>query len=152
MNVINNQQLWFDNALSYRARVEKNALGDMIRHIYDNISTLGLEITDSIVVTICEEAKEPKQTILGVEIIVPVNKPFESNCHYIFKPHFRLENAILFKYCGEASVFPEIRKKLYEYALDRHYFPLTNVYFSIKQISGNEVVTNVYLGLNGNSL
>lgn len=152
MNVIENQQLWFDNALSYRARVEKDSLGDMISHINDNISVLGMEITDSIVVTVCEEAREPNRTILGVEIIVPVNKPFESNCHYIFKPHFKLENAVLMKYCGKASEFPETKNKLREYALEKHYSPLTNVYFSIKRISGDEVVANAYLGVDGNTL
>lgn len=152
MNVIENQQLWFDIALSYRARVEKDSLGDMISHIYDNISALGLEITDSIVVTVCEEVREPKRTILGVEFIVPVNKPFESNCHYVFKPHFKLENAVLLKYCGKASELPETNKRLREYAYEKHYSPLTNVYFSIKQISGDDVVANAYLGVDGNSL
>lgn len=152
MNVIENQQLWFDTALSYRARVEKNSLGDMIRHICENIPVLDLKITDSVVVSVYEEVAEPKQTILGVEIIVPVDKPFESNCHYVFKPNFRLEHAVLLKYCGKASEFPEMKKKLCEYALDRHYSPLTNVYFSIKQIQGNDVVANAYMGVDGNSL
>lgn len=152
MNVIENQQLWFDNALSYRTRVEKNSLGDLIRHIYDNISVLGLEITDSVVVSVFEETNEPKQSILGIEIIVPVNKPFESNCHYVFKPHFKLENAVLFKYCGKASDFPDASKSLCEYALNKRYSPLTNVYFSIKQINGDEVVANAYLGIDGNLL
>lgn len=152
MNVIENQQLWFDNVLSYRARVEKDSLGDLIRHIYDNISVLGLEITDNIVVAVSEETDEPKQTILGVEIIIPVNKPFKSNCHYVFKPHFRLENAVSLKYCGKASDLPEMNKRLCEYALMRQYSPLTGVYFSIKQICGNEVVANAYMGINGNLL
>ncbi len=152
MDVIENQQLWFDNALSYRTRVEENSLGDLIRHIYDNVSVLGLEITDSVVVSVFEETKEPKQTILGIEIIVPVNKPFESNCHYVFKPHFKLENAVLYKYCGKASNLPEVGRRLCEYALTKRYSSLTNVYFSIKQISGNEVVANAYLGINGNLL
>ena len=152
MNVIENQQLWFDNALSYRARVEKYSLGDMIRHIYDNIAVLGLEITDSVVVSVFEETKEPKQTILGIEMIVPVNKPFESNCHYVFKPHFKLENAVLYKYCGKASEFPEIKKKLCEYAINKRYSPITDVYFSVKQLNGDDVVANAYLGINGNSL
>ena len=152
MNVIENQQLWFDNVLSYRTRVEKNSLGDMIKHICGNISVLGLEITDNIVITIIEETEEPKQTILGVEVIIPVNKPFKSNCHYLFKPHFRLENAVLTKYCGKTSELPEINKRLREYALSKQYFPLTNVYFSIKQICGNDVVANAYIGINGNLL
>ena len=152
MNVIENQHLWFDMALSYRARVEKNSLCDLIRHVCDNISILDLKITDSVVVSVYEEFAEPTQTIFGIEIIVPVDRPFESNCHYVFKPHFKLENAVLLKYCGKASEFPEIKKKLCEYALSKHYSPLTNVYFSIKQIDGSEVVANAYLGVDGNSL
>lgn len=152
MNVIENQQLWFDNVLSYRTRVEKDSLGDMIKHICDNISVLGLEITDNIVLTVSEETEESKQTILGVEVIIPVNKPFKSNCHYIFKPHFRLENAVLFTYCGNVGGLPKMNKRLREYALSRQYSPLTGVYFSIKQICGNEIVANAYMGINGNLL
>lgn len=152
MNVIENQQLWFDTALSYRARVEKNSLVDMIRHICDNISALDMKITNDVVVSVDEEICESNQTILGVEIIVPVNRPFESNCHYVFKPHFKLENAVLLKYCGKASEFPKMKRALREYVIDRHYSPLTNVYFSIKQINGSDVVANAYIGINGNSL
>lgn len=152
MDVIENQHLWFDMVLSYRARVEKNSLCDMIRHVRDNISVLDLKITDSVAVSVYEEFTEPNRTIFGVEIIVPVDRPFESNCHYVFKPHFKLENAVMLKYRGNASEFPEIKKALCEYALNRHYSPLTNVYFSIKQIDGDEVVANAYLGVDGNSL
>lgn len=152
MNVIENQHLWFDMALSYRTRVEKDSLCDLIRHVCDNIEVLDLKITDSVVVSVYEEFTEPNRTILGVEIIVPIDRPFESNCHYVFKPHFKLENAVLLKYRGKASEFPEIKKKLCEYALNRHYSALTNVYFSIKQIDGEEVVANAYLGVDGNSL
>lgn len=152
MDVIENQHLWFDMTLSYRTRVEKNSLCDLIRHIRDNIMLLDLKITDSVVVSVYEEFAEPTQTIFGVEIIVPVDRAFESNCHYVFKPHFKLENAVMLKYRGKASEFPEIKKKLCEYALNKHYSPLTNVYFSIKQIDGDEVVAKAYLGVDGNSL
>lgn len=152
MDVIENQHLWFDTVLSYRARVEKDSLGNMIKYVCDNIAVLDLKITDSVVVSVYEEFTEPARTIFGVEIIVPVDRSFESNCHYVFKPHFKLENALLLKYRGKASEFPEMKKKLCEYALKRQYSPLTNVYFSIKQINGDEVVANAYLGVDGNLL
>lgn len=152
MDIIENQYLWFDMVLSYRARVEKNLLCDLIRHVRDNIAVLDLKITDSMVVSVYEEFPEPTQTILGVEILVPVDRLFESNCHYVFKPHFKLENAVMLKYRGKASEFPDIKKKLCEYALNKHYSPLTNIYFLIKQIDGDEIVANAYLGVDGNSL
>ncbi|MCM1062599.1 MAG: hypothetical protein NC452_20315 [Eubacterium sp.] len=152
MRVIENQQLWLDNVLSYRARVEKDSLAGMIRHICDSISVLDMKITDDVVVSVDEEINESNRTILGVEIIVPVDRPFESNCHYVFKPHFKLENAVLLKYCGKASELPKTRDELCEYAASRHYSPLTNVYFSIKQINESDVVADAYMGINGNLL
>lgn len=151
MDVIENQQLWFDTALSYRARVEKDSLADMIRHICDNVSALDLKITSSVVVSVHEEITEPKQTILGVEIIVPVDRPFESNCHYVFKPHFKLENAVLLKYCGKASELPETRKALREYAINRHCSPLnSSCYLCAKKprfVLGNKCSLRISRGL-----
>lgn len=152
MNVIENQQLWFDTVLSYRTRIEKSSLSSMLRHITDNIETLGLERTDNVVFSIYEEIYEPEQTILGIEVIVPIDRPFASNCHYVFKPHFKLENAVLIKYCGKMSGLTEIRKELCKYAADKHFSPLTNVYYYIKQLSGDNVIANAYMGINGNLL
>ena len=152
MNLIENQQLWFDTVLSYRTRVEKNALGDMIRHIRDNVSALDLKITDDVVVSISEEITEPNKTILGVEVIVPVDRQLESNCHYVFKPHFRLTNAVLMKFNCKASDLVNKRDNLYRYAYEQHYLPNSEVYFSVKHIDEDEMIADAYLGVNGNLL
>lgn len=152
MQIIENQQLWFDTALSYRARIEIDSLGDMIKHICDNVGVLDLKITDNVVVSVCEEISEPNKTILGVEVIVPVDKRLESNCHYVFKPHFKLANAVLTKFRGKASELPETRKELYKYAYEQHYSPNSEVYFSVKQIEEDEIIADAYLGVNGNLL
>ncbi len=88
--------------------------------------------------------------VLGVEVIVPVDKQLESNCHYVFKPHFRLANAVLAKFRGKANELPETRKKLYKYAYEQHYLPNSEVYFSVKQIDKGEIIADAYPGVNGN--
>ncbi len=90
--------------------------------------------------------------VLGVEVIVPVDKQLESNCHYVFKPHFRLANAVLAKFRGKASELPETRKKLYKYAYEQHYLPNSEVYFSVKQIDKGEIIADAYPGVNGKLL
>ena len=152
MIVIKNQQLWFDTALSYRVRLEKSSLVSMIAHIKSNIEVLGFELTDDIVFSIYEEISEKEKTILGVEFIVPIDRPFESNCHYVFKPNFKLENALLLKFCGRTSELLDVRKKLWEYVLNNNVTALTNVYYSVKQLSDESIVANAYLGISGNSL
>lgn len=152
MNIIKNQQLWFDTTLSYRVRLEKSSLVSMITHIKSNIEVLGFELTDDIVFSIYEEIAEKEKTILGVEFIIPIDRPFESNCHYVFKPNFKLENAILLKFCGRTSELLDVRKILWEYILNNNVTALTNVYYSVKQLSDESIVANAYLGISGNSL
>lgn len=152
MNVIENQQLWFDAVLSYRTRVEKASLVMLIKHVRDNIETLGLEVTDNVVLSVDEEISEENKTILGVEVIVPIDRPFSSNIHYVFKPYFKLENAVVLKYSGKASELPQAGRELCEYAVNKHFSVLTNVYYYIKQLSGDDVVANAYVGVNGNRL
>lgn len=151
-SIIENQQLWFESVLSYRTRVEKASLVMLIKHVNDNMDELGLDTVGSIVLSVDEEIAEKDKTILGVEIIIPVKKPFSSNTHYVFKPNFRLENAVLMKYSGKACDLPEAGRALCEYAACKHFSTLTNVYYLIKQISGDDVVANAYMGINGNRL
>ena len=152
MNIIENQRLWFETVLSYRARLEKRSLIPMLEHLKENVSVLGLEIADSIVFSVYEEISEEEKTIIGVEFIVPVNKQFSSNCHYVFKSNFRLENAVLFKYCGKVSELFDVRKSLCEYIVSKNFTALTNIYYLVKQYNDEGILADAYMGINGNSL
>jgi len=152
MGLITNQHLGLDNTLSYKTRVELNKLPQLIRHISVNMEALKLTITDDIVFSVAETIAADNDTILGVEFIIPVDKPMISNCHFVFKPKFRLENAVLMKYCGKLSEINTVKKTLYEYALDNSKTILTDVYYEIKQLDGDNAVLNAYMGVSGNSL
>lgn len=152
MKIIEDQQIWFDRVLSYRARIEKDSLIPMINHIKNNMTTLGFRITEDIMFSVYEEISEAENTIIGVEFIVPVDKPFASNCHYVFKPCFRLKNAVMLKYSGKTGELLDTRLRLYEYILGKNITALTNVYYWVKQLSGDSIAADVFLGIDGNSL
>ena len=124
----------------------------LIKHVQDNIETLGLEVTDNVVLSVDEEISEENKTILGVDVLVPINKPFSSNIHYVFKPYFKPENAVLLKYSGKVSELPQTGRELCEYAVNKRFSVLTNVYYYIMQLSGDNVVANAYVGINVNRL
>lgn len=84
MYFVEKQQLWYDNILSYRTRVEETALLSLIKYIETNIDALNLEQKGSIVFVIDERIETGDKTILGVELLVPVNKAFESSNRYVY--------------------------------------------------------------------
>ncbi len=152
MRVIEKQHLWLDNVVSYRTRVEYDRLAQLIQYVKTNMEVLDVKITGDIIFAVTEIINESDQIILGVEFIVPVDRRITSNCHIVFKPKFRLENALVLKFSGKISELITIRRSLHEYALNNNLNVLTDVYFEVKQFVGNDVVMNAYIGICGNSL
>ena len=152
MTIIKNQHLWLDNVISYRTRIELNKLSQLIDHIRMNVEVLNLNIIGDMVFSIAEIINDSDVTIIGVEFIVPVNESITSNSHFVFKPKFRLENAVMLKYCGKISEICAVKRLLNEYALDHNMGVLTDVYYELKQLDGDNTVLNAYMGLCGNSL
>lgn len=150
--VVENQSIVLENVLSYRTRVEVSGLIPLIKHVFENIGEMKLNVAGDLVLSVFESVPSANSTILGVELILPVEKPFESNCHYIFKPHFRIDNALFTKCCGKLSALSEARRKLYVYALENNFPVLTKVYYEVKQFSGDYIAANAYLGINANLL
>ena len=79
MYIVEKQQLWYENILSYRTRVEEKDLPRLINHISTALDALELEKKGDIVFTIDEKFETDRTTILGVELLIPVNKVVDSS-------------------------------------------------------------------------
>lgn len=152
MYFVEKQQLWYDNILSYRTRVEEPSLLQLIKHIETTLNALSLEQKGSIVFTIDERVETDDTTILGVELLVPVDKPFESSNRYVFKSCFKLENAVMSKYSGKIDGLKTTVKDLCSYVESNNIKTITDVYFLVRNIYDDECVIDLYLGTSGNIL
>lgn len=94
MSFLEQQYLNFENVLSYRTRVDINRLDAILKFAEENIDALGLRVTGNTLFTVSETVKDKNKCILGVEILIPLDKAFESNEQYVYKPEFRLVNAV----------------------------------------------------------
>lgn len=152
MEIITNQHLWIDYAISYKSRIELNNLTKLIDFISESMDASGLEITDDLIFCVDEMVSENETNIIGVEFIIPVNRQIPSNCHYFFKPIFRLDNAIFTRYSGKLNGIGNVKKFLHEYAVNNNKTILTGVYFRIKQLDGDNAVLEAFMGVSGNTL
>lgn len=152
MFIVEKQQLCYDNILSYRTRIEENSLLSLLQHVKTNIDAIGLKSNGDMFFSINEDISDNGKVILGLELLVPVDKQFKSSCKYVFKPKFRLENAVMCKFSGKTNELKKARETLYDYAKCKNLKAITDVYYLIKNIYDENCVMDMYLGTSGNSL
>lgn len=152
MCFVENQQLWYENVLSYRTRISERALPELISFVRENIDAMDLSITGDIIFSVTERITDNDTSILGVEFIIPVDKRFKSSSRYVFKPRFKLENAVMCKFSGDILKLSHERNRLYEYIIRKNLKAVTDVYYCIKKLDGSNSVICMYIGISGNLL
>lgn len=115
---------------------------------------MNLLITGDIVFSVSERITDTDggAAILGVEFIIPVDRRLKSSTKYVFKPEFRIENAVMYKYSGDIRKLSQERNKLYEYILRRNLNPVTGVYCCVREFDGISGVIGMYIGISCNLL
>ena len=136
MLFLEQQHLELENVLSYRTRVDINRLSGILRYAEKNADALGLIVTGNILFTITEKISDSNKCIVGIEMLIPVNKQFESCEQYIFKPVFKLVNAVSVRHCGLYSEIDSVSTSLEDFLKRKNLKPISNIYYMA--VSNNE--------------
>ncbi len=120
------------NLLSYRTRVESCNLNNLICYVRNSLDALNLKINGKIILSFSEKIAERNKQIYGVELLIPVDKEFESTGQYVFKPTFKLVNAISYRFYGNCSGFAEAESKLYGYIKAHDMNAVTGLYYILQ--------------------
>lgn len=130
MAILEHQYIEFENILSYKTRVESSRLEKLVSYVKRNADALGLTIIGNIIFTISEIVEIPNKRILGIELLVPVDKAFESCEQYIYKPKFRLVNAVSIRF-SDFNKFEEANDELERYLKQKKFTAASGIYFII---------------------
>lgn len=154
MQMSEKQYLSRKNLLSFKTRVASDRLYKMIFHLIQSTELLNLKVTDDIIFTIKENILLESSSILDTEFLIPINSEFESSEHYIFKPEFRIENALKFRYFGSDAGLIAESIEIKNYLLQNNFNIITDFYYVFKgkipDKSDNCYPIDTYVGLNGN--
>ena len=129
MLFLEQQYIELENVLSYRTRVNINRLSGILRYAEKNADALGLIVTGNILFTITEKISDSNKCIVGIEMLIPVNKKFESCEQYIFKPVFKLVNAVSVRHCGLYSEVDSVSTSLEDFLKRKNLKPISNIYY-----------------------
>lgn len=129
MSFLEHQHIEFENVLSYRTRTDSERLGKLLEFIKRNVDALDLEITGNIIFTIQEMYEFSNRCILGLEVLAPVNKAFESGERYVYKPKFRLVNAVSVRCSSNFSDLIKAKNDMNLYISKKKLRAISGVYY-----------------------
>ena len=89
---------------------------------------------------------------LNIEVLVPVNDSFKSNSKYVYKPYFRIENAVKLRHYGKYSGLKNSKTLILNYLEENKLTPITNVYYRIVDNDLSSGIIDLYIGINSNIL
>ncbi len=141
------------NLLSYRTRVESSELNNLLCYVKNSLDVLDLKVNGKIILSFSEKIIEKNKQIYGVEILIPVNKEFESTGQYVFKPIFKLVNAISYRFYGNCSGFAEAEAKLYGYIKAHNMDAVTGLYYILQSkeiVNSGAQYWDTYVAINEN--
>lgn len=152
MNFLKNRYLYYEHLLSYSTRVKASELIDMLIFTKNNVDALDLKAVENVVFRIVEIIPDSSGEIYGIEVLIPTDKAFKSEGQCIYKPEFKIDNAVSFMFYDVGEIC-EAETQLYGYARKNNMKLITDIYFILLQsekINRANTVFEAYVGISNN--
>lgn len=117
-----------------------------------NIDALALKVVGNTIFRIIEIIPDGGGDIYGIEILIPTDRVFTSEGQCIYKPKFKIDNAVSFIFY-DVNEICDAETKLYGYARKNNMKPITDIYFVLLQSeksSKANTVLEAYVGISNN--
>lgn len=118
----------------------------------NNIDALDLKAVGNTVFRIIEIIPDSGGDIYGVEILIPTDRAFKSEGQCIYKPEFKIDNAISYMFYDIDEIC-DAEARLYAYVRKNNLKPITDIYFVLLQsenINKTNTVFEAYVGISNN--
>lgn len=152
MKFMKNRYLYYEHLLSYSTRVKASELIDMLIFTKSNIDALELKAVGNTVFRIIEIIPDSGGDIYGTEVLIPTDRAFKSEGQCIYKPEFKIDNAVSFMFY-DVNEICDAETQLYGYARKNNMKPITDIYFVLLQSEKGNMANNVfeaYVGISNN--
>ncbi len=124
----------------------------MLMFTKNNVDALHLKAVENVVFRIVEIIPDSGGDIYGIEVLIPTDKAFKSEGQCIYKPEFKIDNAVSFMFY-DVNEICEAETQLYGYARKNNMKLITDIYFILLQsekINRVNAVFEAYVGISNN--
>lgn len=118
----------------------------------NNVDALDLKAVENVVFRIVEIIPDSSGEIYGIEVLIPTDKAFKSEGQCIYKPEFKIDNAVSFMFYDVGEIC-EAETQLYGYARKNNMKLITDIYFiwlQSEKINRANTVFEAYVGISNN--
>ncbi|ACL75459.1 transcriptional regulator [Ruminiclostridium cellulolyticum] len=146
-----------ENVLSLRKKMTQKELDNQLEKIGEFLQNNGATQAGPIVtVTFGIETKE-REPLLDMEILVPMDKELELSGDYVFKPLFRITNAVYARHKGNPADLQRTYNEMILFIQENNLQQITvgyNVLINepMPGLTLDDMIIDVYIGINPNIL
>jgi effector-binding domain-containing protein len=147
------RELRLENVLSLRKKIAQSEINNEMIKIGKWLNDNGLKKSGPVVTATFAVETVNSQQILDMEILIPIDKPFESSGEYQLKKVFHLVNAVYAQHKSNPASLQNTYNEMIAHMQDNKLQQITaayNVNVSEMQLgqSLDEMIVDVYIGIN----
>lgn len=156
-NITENAKLEMENVISYRNEITQQDTIHIMREM-NSIIKESLAKKNGLTVTATYNViNYDKNPIVDMEILIPLDRKISVPSNYVFKPIFRLNNAVKMQYKGHPAKLQENIKEFMEYISAKKLTPITpsynvTVYEPKNKDDLENYAVDMYIGVSDNIL
>lgn len=149
--IIEKQELNIYNLCCFRGKVTRQELQNIGLEMEKYIETCGgKKVGNPVSATYGIDGD-----LVDIELLIPIDKPIQSNGRYIYKEQLKLTNALMADYKGNPTMLSEAGNALNDYMVKNKLQPITvgyNVSKNIDVLDPDSAEIEIYVGINPNIL
>lgn len=157
MTITENNTLEMKNVVSFRGKVTQQKMEDVMRNFENLIHENKACKTGPTVTATYAVENEFGQSVMDIEVLIPVDKKIATYSDFKFKPLFRLNNAVKIRHEGNPAMLQNSANELMQYINSHDLMPITAGYnVTVREpASQNDVdnmIVDMYVGVCDNIL
>lgn len=155
--IIENASLEMENVLSYRGKVTQQQMVQITKEMQSIIDSNNAHKTLPGVSATFAIDSTSSVPMMEVEIMYPLDKPITVSAPYVFKPVFRLRNAVKVRHIGNPTLMQNTANELMAYINNKGLMPITAGYnVTVQEPSTptdiDSLIVEMYIGVSDNIL
>ena len=157
MTITENNTLEMKNVVSFRGKVTQQKMEEVMRNFENLIQeNKACKTWPTVTVTYAVE-NEFGQSVMDIEVLIPLDKKIATYSDFKFKPLFRLNNAVKIRHEGNPAMLQNSANELMQYINSHDLMPITAGYnVTVREpASQNDVdnmIVDMYVGVCDNIL
>lgn len=126
MGITKNKEVRLENLLSSRKKIKEEAIEKEFEAMETFIKANGLNQSGGVITAVHKIDRE--ESLLDMEIMIPVEHSTDNLENYTIKPLFHLVNALHLEYLGNPEYLSTAYQEIYKYVANNKLQPITPLY------------------------